>query len=86
MKKRFLLSFFLIATFNFSYSQSIIVKDSTSISGIIGINQVLDFDGIEIQFKKVIKDSRCPKSVMCVRAGEAEVLVSVFRNGTHIKD
>ncbi|RNC88273.1 MAG: hypothetical protein ED556_03560 [Winogradskyella sp.] len=74
---------------SFSFSQNYpnqIIKDSTSISGIVSLNEAIDFDGVEVKFKEVIKDSRCPKTVMCVRAGEAEIIVSIFKNGEFIKD
>ena len=63
-----------------------VVKDSLSISKTVGYQQKVDFNGYEIKFKRVITDSRCPKSVMCVRAGEADVLVSIYKNGSFIED
>jgi len=38
-------------------------------------------DDITINFVKVIRDSRCPKNVNCIRAGEAEVLIRIFEKG-----
>ena len=32
-----------------------------------------------------VVDSRCPKNVSCIRAGEAEVLVDIFKNGQFLK-
>ena len=34
-----------------------------------------------IELVEVISDSRCPKNVQCIRAGEAIVLVNVYKNG-----
>lgn len=34
-----------------------------------------------ICFKEVLSDSRCPKNVTCVWAGEARVLVDIYENG-----
>lgn len=33
--------------------------------------------GIEIKFEEVVSDSRCPRDVNCIRAGEAVVRLSV---------
>ena len=34
---------------------------------------------IRIEFLKIISDSRCPKSVNCVWAGEAKVQVAIYK-------
>ena len=34
---------------------------------------------LRVKFIKVLSDSRCPKSVTCVQAGEAVALVGVYR-------
>lgn len=36
---------------------------------------------LEVEFVKVLSDSRCPKNVQCVWAGEAKILVKIYRNG-----
>ncbi len=66
--------------------QTQVVKDSLSIAKVVGYNQKVNFNEYEVKFKKVITDSRCPKSVMCVRAGEADVLVSIYKNSNFIED
>ncbi len=40
-----------------------------------------DFGETQIKFKKVLTDSRCPKDVTCVWAGEATVLVEIYKDG-----
>ena len=72
--------------FNDTEAQTQIIKDSLSASKIVGLQQKIDFEDYQIKFKSVITDSRCPKSVMCVRAGEADVLVSIYKNGNFIED
>ncbi|MFC0603314.1 hypothetical protein [Winogradskyella pulchriflava] len=67
-------------------AQSQVVKDSLSVAKIIGLNQKVSYGDYDVKFKKVITDSRCPKSVMCVRAGEADVLVSIYKRGKFIED
>ena len=80
---------FCIASFLFgaqTQAQTQVVKDSLSISKVVGLQQKVNYDDYEVKFKKVITDSRCPKSVMCIRAGDAEVLVSIYKNGSFIAD
>ncbi len=45
----------------------------------------LAIDEVDIEFVKVIEDSRCPKNVNCVRAGKAVVLVNVYVHGNFIE-
>ena len=52
----------------------------------LNYGEVLQVDNIDVEFVKIISDSRCPKNVMCVRAGEAKVLVAIFRNGKFLKE
>lgn len=41
---------------------------------------------VTVKFIKVIQDSRCPKNVMCIRAGEAEVLIGIYKNGLLLEE
>lgn len=41
----------------------------------------LHFENKAVQFKKVVSDSRCPKEVTCVRAGNVKVLVEFYEDG-----
>jgi hypothetical protein len=43
--------------------------------------QLFTVDNYDVEFVKVISDSRCPSGVDCIRAGEAKVLVNIFENG-----
>lgn len=52
-----------------------------TIGVILMYGEMADFGNTQIKFKKVISDSRCPKDVQCVWAGEAKVLVEVYKNG-----
>jgi len=51
--------------------------------GIASLNfgDIAHFDDVSIEFLELISDSRCPKNVNCIRAGEAEILVAIYRNG-----
>ncbi len=46
----------------------------------------LAIDEVDIEFVKIIEDSRCPKNVNCVRAGKAVVLINVYANGKFIEE
>nr|WP_321221184.1 hypothetical protein [uncultured Psychroserpens sp.] len=59
-------------------------KDSISIVTNIKFNNAVTFEDLIITFEKVLVDSRCPKDAQCVRAGEAEVLISIYKNGVFL--
>ena len=44
----------------------------------------LDLGQVRLKILNIV-DSRCPKSVMCIRAGDAEVLVEIYENGKFLK-
>lgn len=46
----------------------------------VKLGQSAGFENQSVQFAKVISDSRCPKNVTCVWAGEAKVLINIFKN------
>ncbi|WP_299128599.1 hypothetical protein [uncultured Winogradskyella sp.] len=82
----FVIAFIFTGFFQTVRSQNQIVKDSLSISNTISLDEKVGFGDYEVKFKKVITDSRCPKKVMCVRAGEADVLVSIYKDGMLLED
>ena len=51
----------------------------------VNFGETAQFGELSIAFKKVISDSRCPKNVTCVRAGESEILVAISKNGKLIE-
>ena len=57
------------------------VPSFESYSSTLEVGQSLDFEGRSIRFKKLISDSRCPKGVTCIWAGEAKVLVEILDDG-----
>jgi hypothetical protein len=42
--------------------------------------------GYQLVFKEVISDSRCPKGVTCIWAGEIEIVISVYKDQKLIED
>jgi hypothetical protein len=48
----------------------------------VGKSAVINGSGTRIRFDEVRNDSRCPADVTCVWAGDAEVAVTISRNGS----
>ncbi|MDG5490574.1 hypothetical protein [Psychroserpens sp. SPM9] len=76
----------LLCAFTFIEAQTPFTKDSLSVSSIIGLNEKTNYKDYQVKFKNVISDSRCPKEVMCIRAGEAKVRLALYKNGAFISD
>lgn len=56
-------------------------KETRIYSSVLQSGEQLLFGDKSIRFKEVVSDSRCPKDVTCVWAGEAKVLIEIFENG-----
>lgn len=48
--------------------------------------ECLKKSGYTLVLKKVVSDSRCPEGVNCIWIGEAEILVSVYKDKKLIED
>ena len=44
----------------------------------LGIGQEFNFGKRQVKFKEVLSDSRCPREVTCIWAGNATVLLQIF--------
>lgn len=42
-------------------------------------------ESLSIELVKVLSDSRCPKNVQCVWAGEAQLLVNIYKKGQKVQ-
>ncbi|MBO3115133.1 hypothetical protein J4050_00145 [Winogradskyella sp. DF17] len=73
MRQIICIYFILFQTVLLIAQQNRIIKDSLSLSKDLPINGSMFFENMTISFSRVIQDSRCPKTVMCVRAGEADI-------------
>lgn len=71
---------FLLLIFTLFLTTSVFSQVESGIAS-LGFGDVAHFDTVSIEFVELISDSRCPKNVNCIRAGEAEVLVVVYKNG-----
>ncbi len=49
------------------------------------LGKLMHFKDVDIKFIKVVADSRCPTGVSCVWAGEAKVLVAIYKDGKAIE-
>lgn len=81
---KILILFFLLF---FSRSGIAQTQDPTMVdtySAILMPGQKLVFENKSVIFKAFISDSRCPKGVTCIWAGEAKILVELFENGKSI--
>lgn len=76
--KHLLFLFLIITTCHLQAQDSSEAK--TFRSGLY-MGEVMKFGNKSIKFRELISDSRCPRSVTCIWAGEAKVLVEVFENG-----
>ncbi|MBT8309454.1 MAG: hypothetical protein HKO72_07235 [Flavobacteriaceae bacterium] len=47
----------------------------------LNFGDAIHIDDVSVEFVELISDSRCPEGVNCIRAGEAIVLVAIYRNG-----
>ncbi|NNE33372.1 MAG: hypothetical protein HKN40_13495, partial [Winogradskyella sp.] len=87
MKSLLLIAAIIVSHVCFSQEkQKAVSKDSLGLSFTINTMTKTTCHGVEVFLKRVVVDSRCPKDVMCVRAGEAKVIVSVFKDGKHLED
>tara|TARA_R100000935_G_C2834599_1_gene167323 strand:+ start:356 stop:769 length:414 start_codon:yes stop_codon:yes gene_type:complete len=81
--KNFLVGlFFLIMSSSYAQENDSIVQFYAEINA----GDLFSFENKSIQFKKVISDSRCPKDVTCIWAGEAKVMIAILENGKIIEE
>jgi hypothetical protein len=86
MKSLLLVLILLISGVNFAQDSTQVAKaEAPRIVTKLHFGKSYQFKDIELKFVKVLQDSRCPKDVNCVWAGEVIVLVDVFKNGKKIE-
>lgn len=78
MKKSLLLVLLFVSTVGFSQDQPI---DVPMILVKVPLGETVQFENASIKFIKVLEDSRCPKDVNCIWAGQARLLVEVTEKG-----
>lgn len=60
-------------------SDALVVEDRQEIK--LGVGDRQEINTIEITFLEVLEDSRCPKDVSCVWAGQAKIKVLIKEKG-----
>lgn len=78
LKKSLFIFWFLIGVMGFS--QEKIKADAPLILKKLFYQDTLSLDDYSVKFSKVITDSRCPKNVTCVWAGEVVFELEIFKN------
>jgi len=79
MKRFLILSLFVLC------SGHLLAQNYISYQTDIPFGESLIQDQLRLEFVEVIEDSRCPTNVICVRAGEAKVLVAIYRENKLIE-
>lgn len=82
------LMFTIVLVFTcFSYGQDSteIQLETPKIVSKLFFGKQIEIGDFEIRFVEVMSDSRCPKNVNCVRAGEAKAIVEVHRDGEFVE-
>ncbi|MGB7786103.1 MAG: hypothetical protein WBL27_08395 [Salinimicrobium sp.] len=60
-------------------------KEVTEVHQELAVGQDWSSKQIGVKFLKVISDSRCPRQVTCIWAGEAKVLLGISVNGEYFE-
>jgi hypothetical protein len=61
-------------------------KKNTTSNGLIISQEIIKKDGIAFVLKSIVNDSRCPKGVECITAGDVEAVVSVYNNNVLVEE
>jgi len=48
----------------------------------VGQRAVVEGEGLELRFKMVLSDNRCPQGAQCIIAGEVRVILEIKQNGS----
>ena len=83
----------IVLVFAFVLSISSFAQDSTKVNQVdiphivtkLHFGEEQQFKGVTLKFVEVIQDSRCPKDVTCIWAGEVVVSVVFFKNGKELE-
>lgn len=84
MKHLFTLLALFVITFSYAQDSTAVHATAPQIVSKLTKAQPITLEDTTFKFVKVISDSRCPKGVQCIRAGEAIVLVDVVKGGKTI--
>ncbi len=83
MKQSILLIAIFITSFSFSQDSAKTKKAKTSIiTSKVFLGKSIIVEDFKIEF---LQDSRCPKGVNCIWAGEVIILADLYKNGKKIE-
>ena len=86
MKRSILLIVIFITSFSFSQDSTKTRKAETPIITCkVYLGKSIVVENYEIEFIEVLQDSRCPKGVSCIWAGEVVILVDLFEDGKKVE-
>lgn len=74
----------LFSSFGIAQDSTKVKVETPKIVTKLQLGKLMHFEDIDIKFVEVVTDSRCPKGVSCVWAGEAKVLVDIYKAGKKI--
>ncbi len=81
MKTIFFIFTVLFSTLSIAQDSLNVKAETPKIVSKLRFGKPMKIGDVELKFIKVLSDSRCPKGVACVWAGEAVVLVDIFKDG-----
>ena len=82
MKKYLLLFLLMLGTITFAQNTKTENVQSLKITQ----KKCLKKKGFNLVLKELVSDSRCPEGVTCIWAGEASVVVSVYKDSKLVED
>jgi len=85
MKYTFFILAFLVMLLTSAQDSTNIKVEAPKIVSKLMYGKTINVENLEFKFVAVESDSRCPKGVQCVWAGEAVVLIDVFKNGKRLE-
>lgn len=75
----------LLSGIVFSQDSTVVKVKTPKIISKFMYGKTIEVEDLEFKFVAVESDSRCPKHVQCIWAGEAVVLINVFKNGKQLE-
>jgi len=81
MKRLIFIATMLFTPFIWAQDSTNIKVEAPRIMTKLSYGEMLNYDDVKIKFVEVLQDSRCPKNVDCVWAGEVVILVDIFVKG-----
>lgn len=75
----------LFSTIGFAQDSTNVNVEAPKIVNKLQYGKSATFNNIDVKFVELVSDSRCPKNVSCIWAGEVVILVDVFENGKKLE-